>query len=144
VYSDRRWYVVAFDLDRDGWRTFRIDRMSALKPTGTRCSPRADTPDALTFVAEGLAVGGWDVRSRVRLHVPLDQARRSIAPTDAVLTAETSNTTIAEIGGDLDWTARLLAGLACRCDVLDPPELSDELRLIGEQLVAAHSRLRSR
>ena len=27
VYSGYRWYLVAFDLDREDWRTFRIDRI---------------------------------------------------------------------------------------------------------------------
>ena len=32
VYSGYRWYLVAFDLDRDDWRTFRIDRISSHPP----------------------------------------------------------------------------------------------------------------
>jgi predicted DNA-binding transcriptional regulator YafY len=30
----RRWYLVAWDVDRDGWRTFRVDRMVPRIPTG--------------------------------------------------------------------------------------------------------------
>ena len=28
VATDRRWYLVAFDLEREDWRTFRVDRIS--------------------------------------------------------------------------------------------------------------------
>jgi predicted DNA-binding transcriptional regulator YafY len=35
-----RWYLVAWDLDRDDWRTFRVDRMTPRTPTGPRFSPR--------------------------------------------------------------------------------------------------------
>jgi predicted DNA-binding transcriptional regulator YafY len=36
VATDRRWYLVAFDLDRQDWRTFRVDRVSRLLVPGPR------------------------------------------------------------------------------------------------------------
>src|ERR671922_109155 len=36
VSSGRRWYLVAFDVDRDGWRTFRLDRVGGLRSIGGR------------------------------------------------------------------------------------------------------------
>ncbi|MCR1984615.1 WYL domain-containing protein, partial [Cellulosimicrobium cellulans] len=51
-----RWYVVAWDLDRDDWRTFRVDRMVPREGTGARFSPRAlPAPDVATFVVERFA-----------------------------------------------------------------------------------------
>ncbi|GGS79764.1 helix-turn-helix transcriptional regulator [Streptomyces griseoviridis] len=35
-----RWYLLAWDLDRDDWRTFRADRVSPRTPTGPRFTPR--------------------------------------------------------------------------------------------------------
>jgi predicted DNA-binding transcriptional regulator YafY len=35
-----RWYLVAWDLDRDDWRTFRVDRMALRTPGGPRFAPR--------------------------------------------------------------------------------------------------------
>ena len=55
VSLGRRWYLVGFDLDRDDWRTYRVDRISDLKATGHRNSPR-ETPDAGALVSEGVAV----------------------------------------------------------------------------------------
>ncbi|MFI5912557.1 helix-turn-helix transcriptional regulator [Dactylosporangium sp. NPDC051541] len=40
VTRDGRWYVVAWDLDRRDWRTFRVDRMALRTPNGPRFSPR--------------------------------------------------------------------------------------------------------
>ena len=40
VHTGRRWYLVAWDTDRDDWRTFRVDRMSPRVPTGPRFTPR--------------------------------------------------------------------------------------------------------
>ncbi len=35
-----RWYLVAWDLDRADWRTFRADRIPPRTPTGPRFTPR--------------------------------------------------------------------------------------------------------
>jgi predicted DNA-binding transcriptional regulator YafY len=35
-----RWYLVAWDLERHDWRTFRVDRMTPRTPTGPRFAPR--------------------------------------------------------------------------------------------------------
>ncbi|MFI5973088.1 helix-turn-helix transcriptional regulator [Streptomyces sp. NPDC051452] len=40
VSTGRRWYLVAYDLDRADWRTFRVDRVSAPFATGVRFAPR--------------------------------------------------------------------------------------------------------
>ncbi|WP_264030268.1 helix-turn-helix transcriptional regulator [Cellulosimicrobium sp. SH8] len=36
VVRDGRWYLVAWDLDRADWRTFRLDRTTPRDPTGPR------------------------------------------------------------------------------------------------------------
>jgi predicted DNA-binding transcriptional regulator YafY len=56
VFTDRRWYLVALDLDRDDWRTFRVDRVSAPVLTGHRFE-RRDAPDAVARVAEATTFG---------------------------------------------------------------------------------------
>ncbi|RII09158.1 Bifunctional ligase/repressor BirA [Streptomyces sp. YIM 130001] len=35
-----RWYLLAWDLDREDWRTFRVDRIRPRTPTGPRFTPR--------------------------------------------------------------------------------------------------------
>jgi predicted DNA-binding transcriptional regulator YafY len=47
-----RWYLVAWDLGRDDWRTFRADRITPRIPTGPRFTPR-ELPggDVAAFVA---------------------------------------------------------------------------------------------
>ncbi|QIQ06554.1 helix-turn-helix transcriptional regulator [Streptomyces liangshanensis] len=47
-----RWYLVAWDLDREDWRTFRADRITPRTPNGPRFPPR-DLPggDVAAFVA---------------------------------------------------------------------------------------------
>ena len=42
-----RWYLVAWDLERDDWRTFRLDRMGELAGTGARYTPRPLTREEI-------------------------------------------------------------------------------------------------
>jgi len=58
VALDRRWYLVAWDLDRQDWRTFRLDRITAgVAPTGARFRQR-EVPggDAAEFVRTTIAM----------------------------------------------------------------------------------------
>src|ERR1700710_2180550 len=53
VNLGRRWYLVAWDCDREGWRTFRVDRLERATATGARFEPRAlpNQEDPAAFVA---------------------------------------------------------------------------------------------
>lgn len=51
VPRERHWYLIAWDVDRDDWRTFRIDRLRSVTPTGVRVPPRElSAEDAAEFV----------------------------------------------------------------------------------------------
>ncbi|NUO98442.1 MAG: WYL domain-containing protein [Nonomuraea sp.] len=72
---DGRWYLLAWDLDREDWRTFRADRITPRTPTGPRFTPR-ELPggDVAAFVtgrfrgADG--TGDWPCRGEVILDLP--------------------------------------------------------------------------
>ena len=51
IVADRRWYLFAWDLDRDDWRTFRVDRMRPRIPTGPRFAPRELPDDVAAYVS---------------------------------------------------------------------------------------------
>jgi predicted DNA-binding transcriptional regulator YafY len=134
VYTDRQWYCVAFDLARDDWRTFRVDRMDWVHSTGTRFVPIDDPPDAAELVARGLAIAAYPETALVRIHAPIDQTSRGISPTIAVLEAGGDGTTIARIGGDADWIARYLASLEWPFELLEPEAVRTELHALGRRL----------
>jgi predicted DNA-binding transcriptional regulator YafY len=136
VSLGRRWYLVGFDLDRDDWRTYRVDRVSNLAATGHRNTPR-DVPDAGALVAEGVAVRVFDSRTRVRVHASAHETAMYVGPTVGVIEESSpgSDTCLVTIGGDPDWIARYLAGLPVRFEVLDPPEVREELRALAKRLL---------
>jgi predicted DNA-binding transcriptional regulator YafY len=138
VYTERSWYLVAFDPSRDDWRTFRIDRMSDLRLTASRFTPVDDPPDAASLVSRGVAVAAYDLQAVIRLGVPVDVAARMIPPTVAVLEAESERSCIARIGGDADWIAHYLAGLEVDVEVVEGDEVRSALRALGRRLVRQH------
>ncbi|MCU1399572.1 MAG: Transcriptional regulator, DeoR family [Acidimicrobiales bacterium] len=141
VSVGHRWYLVAYDLDRTDWRTFRVDRISRPRSTGARFQ-RGEVPDAAALVAEGLAVNAYHQRAVVRIHATLGRTLHEVPPTIGVCRADPDDDrcTLVEIGGDVDWVARFLAGMELSYTVVEPVELIDELRQLGERLVEAHQR----
>jgi predicted DNA-binding transcriptional regulator YafY len=139
VSLNRRWYLVAFDLDRDDWRTFRIDRIGPPATTGVRATQRP-APDAAALVAEGVALRAYDVQAVVRVHCDPTAAARQIPPNVGVIepAPENATATIVRIGGDVDWIARYLIGLPYPCEVVEPEAVNTEIRRIARRALRDH------
>jgi len=135
VHTGRRWYLVAFDLDRDDWRTFRLDRVFEPVATGMRAASRQG-PDPVDLVRRGITVDAWRVPASVVLHTSADRAAREIAPTVGTLEPIDSDKCRLHIGADeMRWLARFLLGLSMDFDVEGPAELRAELAEIGGDLI---------
>ncbi|KIF74479.1 hypothetical protein QR77_11825 [Streptomyces sp. 150FB] len=122
-----RWYLVAWDLDRDDWRIFRVDRITPRTPSGPRFTPR-ELPggDVSAFVAgrfEGSdGSGDWPCRGEVILDLPA-----------AAVSSYSRDGIVEELGPDRcrlvlgAWSWRGLAAMIGRFDadieVIGPPEL---------------------
>jgi predicted DNA-binding transcriptional regulator YafY len=88
VHAALRWYLVAWDLTREDWRTFRIDRVAPRATTGAAFRPRpAPAKDLADFVQEGYWRSRETCRARVRLLLPLEEAARCIPCGAGVLEA---------------------------------------------------------
>ncbi|MFB9837456.1 helix-turn-helix transcriptional regulator [Actinoallomurus acaciae] len=58
VHFHLRWYLLAWDLDRADWRTFRLDRISGLSATGTPFTPRPlPARSAAAYLREEVSAG---------------------------------------------------------------------------------------
>lgn len=134
VHTGRRWYLVAFDLDRDDWRTFRLDRVTNVIPTGMRARSRAG-PDPVELVQRGITVDAWRHPSSIVLHCPAGLARRMISPTVGTVEAIDDQKCRLVIGADeMKWLAHFLLSLEVDFDVEEPDALRVELAAIGERL----------
>lgn len=132
-----RWYLVARDVDRRDWRTFRLDRLSELEVVGT-AFVLTNPPDAAALVRQGLRVRDWPATARVRVGAPADEVARAIPSALGILESD-AGTTIVEVGStSLDRLVSYLAGLRLACEVLEPPELRATLRRHAQSLAAAN------
>ncbi|MEW9528316.1 helix-turn-helix transcriptional regulator [Microbispora sp. NPDC049125] len=135
VYTGRRWYLVAHDVTRQDWRTFRADRIVDATSTG---QPTAlpDPPDPAQMVGTGIALRGYPVRVTIRLAVPADEARRLVPPTVGVHRPDGDDATIVEIGGpDADGLARYLLSLGRPLRILHPEDVRQAFLTRTQQLL---------
>jgi predicted DNA-binding transcriptional regulator YafY len=138
VYTGHRWYLLAWDRDRNDWRTFRADRIRPRLPTGPRFAPREPPEEAGRHVLRGAASRGWPYPARVRLHAPATVIAERITPAGGLLTPVDDHSCILETGGDTMLNlVGYLTSFDVRFDVLDPPELRDLLRSLAERYQAA-------
>ena len=127
VNTVRRWYLVAFDLDREDWRTYRVDRISAAKMTGTgargRVFPGSSVRD---WVTQQLRAGWQQVTATVRVHAPLAAVSRWVAPAWGTVEADGAGAVIVQAGADTyDALARWLLLLRADIDVIEPAQLRE-------------------
>lgn len=137
VSTGRRWYLMAFDLDRDDWRTFRLDRVHGIRARGWRFRPR-EAPDAATFVRRSITRSGYDHVARVRIAAPKREVDERVPPSVGTVTADGPDHCVFEAGGnDLAGMALHIALLPWPFEVLSPPELREVVLAQGRRLLAA-------
>ncbi|MEU9333720.1 YafY family protein [Streptomyces sp. NPDC048290] len=142
VCSERRWYLVAWDLDRSGWRTFRADRIVPRPPHGPRFPPREPPDEDIAgYVARGVSTGAYPTRAVLRVLAPLEEAARQVSPTDGTLEAETATTCLLRTGAaGLDVLVVHVVLLGLEFEVLEPPELTGAIRAVRDRLGRALER----
>jgi predicted DNA-binding transcriptional regulator YafY len=139
VASDRRWYLLAYDLDRDAWRSFRVDRMTDVTARAWRFRPRP-APDAAAHVQQGVASRVYRHRARFLVHAPPDVVRAQVPGSAGVVTARGSGACEVLSGADsLDRVLLHVLLLGHDFEVLDPPELGERCRVLAAALLAAGS-----
>ncbi|MEV0965254.1 WYL domain-containing protein [Streptomyces sp. NPDC049910] len=119
------WYLLAWDLDRDDWRVFRVDRMVARTPTGARFRPRViPEGDVVEYVVGRVSKAAWKYRARVRVRAPAAKvAARIPVPVDIEVVDEA--TCRIELGADdPDQLALWMAQLDVDIEVIDGDELA--------------------
>ena len=129
VSLGRRWYLVAYDLVRQDWRSFRLDRIDRPRSTGARFRPRElPADDAAAFVRAGVDQNPawWTVE--VRVAAPADVVQQQVGRWGTV-EADGDGASVLYMRADsLDWPAMVLGSLGADFTVVTPPELLDHVR----------------
>ncbi|MFS0706223.1 helix-turn-helix transcriptional regulator [Cellulomonas sp. 179-A 9B4 NHS] len=131
-----RWYLVAYDLDRTDWRTFRVDRMTPRTPTGPRVPARAvPGGDVSAFVADRLgARPAWPCRGEVVLALPAAEVARW-AGRDA-LVEPVGDDRARLVTGSWSWEGlvSMVSMYGVPFEVVRPQELHDAARALADRL----------
>lgn len=137
VSTIQRWYLVAFDLDRQDWRTFRVDRIAKLVVSGHVFAPRRlDDPEQLVRAA--LNSTPYRYRAEVLVDAPPEELSRRVAP-NVGLVEPAGGGSLLRIGADdVAWLASFLIEMDLQFEVVAPPELRTAIRELGVRLSARH------
>lgn len=131
-------YVVAWDLDREDWRTFRLDRLRPRTPNGPRFRPRAlPGGDIAAFLAGRLrgtdgSTTAWPCEGRVIVDLPVAELTPYVH--DGVVEEVTPTRSRVQLGA---WSWPALAArigqLDAEVEVVGPDQLRDAFAVLAER-----------
>jgi predicted DNA-binding transcriptional regulator YafY len=133
-----RWYLLAWDLDRGDWRTFRADRITPRTPSGPRFKPRelGDVGAFVTARFRGSSTPEWPCQGEVILAVPAVEVAPYVR--EGVVEALDASHCRVSMGA---WSWRALAASFGRFDadieVTGPPELKEAFAQLATRYAAA-------
>jgi predicted DNA-binding transcriptional regulator YafY len=130
VARGRRWYLVAWDLQRDAWRTFRVDRLQRPFANGVRFTPRElPAEDAAAYVAQALRSVPQRHAALLEIPLPLDAAREAVPRWIGELSADGADRCRLRVVNDnAQWLALTLTMLEVDATLVDAtPEVREQL-----------------
>ena len=142
VATGRRWYLLAFDTDRQDWRTFRVDRMVLLTPGGPSFAARQlPDRDIAGWTHDGVTQRAYRYTGRFTIHAAAHEVADLVSSAQGVLEPLTDHTCSFVTGSDtLSALAVHVAGIGFELDVHEPPELIEHLAQVGARLTASVQR----
>ncbi|MDX2292095.1 MULTISPECIES: helix-turn-helix transcriptional regulator [Streptomyces] len=139
VSTGRRWYLVAYDLGREDWRTFRVDRVTDPLATGARFTPR-ELPegDEAAYLARSMTRAQGEVDLDVEFGAPADVvAGRLPAHLAPVATGPETCRLRGRVTDSVEWVAVRLALLDIPFKVHAPTPLRTHLQSLATRLTTA-------
>lgn len=140
VSVGRRWYLVAWDVRREDWRTFRLDRMSDCRLAGVRFEPRElPAANAAEYVAQALRQTPMPYRAVVRVAASAAEVTDVARWLDSVPVEDAGRVRLELRSDSPGWLVSQCTTLAARFDIeIDTdPESAALLAATGERLSAA-------
>jgi predicted DNA-binding transcriptional regulator YafY len=136
VSLGRRWYLVAWDVERHDWRTFRVDRLSDPESTGARFRQR-EVPggDAATFVRNQLSSVPTRYRVVVTIKAAAADVERVVYNWGSVEALGDQRCRLVMNVDSFEWPAHVLGAVGAAFEVETPTEFGDYVRERGELFV---------
>lgn len=135
----RHWYLVAWDADRQDWRTFRVDRLRPKIPTGPRFAARQPPGgDAVAFLARQLSTGPWAAKATVVMHEAAESVAAKVWPGMGAVEAIDEHSCLLHLGAEspaaLAW---MVTAVGVDFSVTGPPEFTEAIRAFGQRCLRA-------
>jgi predicted DNA-binding transcriptional regulator YafY len=139
VHTGRRWYLVAWDLVREDWRTFRVDRIVPRLSPGPRFTPRKPpAKDLATYVAKSVSYEPHPYRATVVLFAPLKEIGSRVPRNAGQLEPVDNDSCRIRFGAhSLDMLAFYIVMIGVEFRIEEPPELQAHMRTLAARLHAA-------
>ena len=140
VHTPRRWYLLAWDCDKEDWRTFRVDRIKPpIGPHGGRFTPRELPPGGpAAYVSSAISTEPYPYRARILFHAPAAVLAERTSPTAGRLEPVDDKSCVLHTGStSLPELALHIAVKGIDFEVLEPPELIPVLREVAGRLMDA-------
>ena len=139
VNAGSRWYLVAWDLDRADWRTFRVDRMQPGMSAGARFSPRGlSDAEVEALIARGVPPEARRHQARIVVRMPAAQLAERFGPWVGRIEALDEESCVLTTGADrVEDLAAWLGFLGAGFSVSEPPELVAHLQVMAERYAAS-------
>ncbi|MDF0530261.1 WYL domain-containing protein [Tsukamurella sp. 8F] len=140
VRLGRRWYLVGFDIARDDWRTYRIDRMRPVVPTGPGFTPR-ELPGgsgAAAHVQRSVDRAYRQAAARIEILAPLDEVAEMVDDRwGAVESGGPDSCVVTVWSASVERIAHALCYFGLPFRVLEPDELRVACHQIGRRYLAS-------
>jgi predicted DNA-binding transcriptional regulator YafY len=136
VHTGYRWYLVAWDIARKDWRTFRIDRIEGKLKTSTRFKPRKPPEgDFAAYVSKSLSQVPYPYRARVTIYASVEAIAKRVPASAGVLEAIDARSCMLNTGShSLEGITIHMSMLGVDFKVHEPPELIEYIRSLNERL----------
>lgn len=129
------WYLLAWDLDRDDWRVFRVDRMRPRAPTGKRFRPRVISErDEVDFVVQRVLRAGWVHRARILVHAPAEVVAAKLVVPVEIEPVDAFSCHVELGSDDPDRLAMWVTQLGVDFEVVEGDSLIAALERLGTRL----------
>ena len=136
VFKGQGWYLQAFDLDREAYRTFRLSRMLSPAPTGEVFHRRLDPPD-IDYSGDIPPLFRVEARLRFagcmayRVYDEFDQGCVTPQPDGSLL--------VEAVFPEDQWLYGYLLSFGAGVEVLSPDPLRRRLASLGWKIYWAHA-----
>lgn len=133
--GNRRWYVVVWDISREGWRTLRVDRVIGNPTSGASFNPRPAPADLARFVTDAISNAPYRYRAKFKLAGSVKEVSEQVPPWVGALEPLDATHSLLSTGAETPH-GLIFQVLLCGVDfeLLEPLELRPQLKAIAARI----------